>query len=80
LTNFHATVILSLSWMNNTNTFIYFLLYVQYKSQSGPQQIRSDLSSWLTVVKDWFSATVTLRDDGEPNNKGTSRFYRRFLL
>ncbi|KAJ7919897.1 hypothetical protein B0H13DRAFT_1520717, partial [Mycena leptocephala] len=52
LTNFHATVILSLSWMNNTNTFIYFLLYVQYKSQSGPQQIRFDLSSWLTVVKD----------------------------
>jgi hypothetical protein len=25
LTNFHATIVLDLSWMNNTNTFIYFL-------------------------------------------------------
>jgi hypothetical protein len=32
LSNFHASIILSLSWINNTNTFIYFLLYVQRKS------------------------------------------------
>ncbi|KAJ7626701.1 hypothetical protein B0H17DRAFT_911274, partial [Mycena rosella] len=24
LSNFHASIVLSLSWMNNTNTFIYF--------------------------------------------------------
>ncbi|KAH8823778.1 hypothetical protein DL96DRAFT_1532133, partial [Flagelloscypha sp. PMI_526] len=29
LTNFHATIILNLSWMNNTNTFIWFILLVQ---------------------------------------------------
>jgi hypothetical protein len=27
LTNYHATIILNLSWINNTNTFIYFILY-----------------------------------------------------
>jgi hypothetical protein len=32
LSNFHAAVVLNLSWMNNTNTFIYFLLYVQHKT------------------------------------------------
>jgi hypothetical protein len=33
LSAFDAVIVLSLSWMNNTNIFIYFLLYVQYKSQ-----------------------------------------------
>jgi hypothetical protein len=33
LSNFHANIVLYLSWMNNTNTFIYFLLYLQHKSQ-----------------------------------------------
>ncbi|KAK7065092.1 hypothetical protein R3P38DRAFT_3166108 [Favolaschia claudopus] len=47
LSNFQATIVLSLSWMNNTNTFIYFLLYVQHKSQLGPQQIASNVFSWL---------------------------------
>ncbi|KAJ6559742.1 hypothetical protein B0H19DRAFT_945256, partial [Mycena capillaripes] len=51
LPNFHANIILNLSWMNNTNTFIYFLLYVQHKSQLGPQQIKSDLTSWFTHIK-----------------------------
>ncbi|KAJ6582972.1 hypothetical protein DFH09DRAFT_1029403 [Mycena vulgaris] len=36
LSNFHASIVLSLSWMNNTNTFIYFLLYVQHRSQPSP--------------------------------------------
>ncbi|KAJ7479306.1 hypothetical protein FB451DRAFT_1005252, partial [Mycena latifolia] len=51
LANFHASIILSLSWMNNTNTFIYFLLYVQYKSQAGPQHVKSTLGSWVKLVK-----------------------------
>ncbi|KAF6747727.1 hypothetical protein DFP72DRAFT_1147354, partial [Ephemerocybe angulata] len=34
LTSYHASIVLSMSWMNNTNAFIYFLLYVQHKSQS----------------------------------------------
>ncbi|KAJ7821403.1 hypothetical protein B0H13DRAFT_2377332 [Mycena leptocephala] len=32
---------LDLSWMNNTNTFIYFLVYVQYKSQPEAKQIKA---------------------------------------
>ncbi|KAF7338973.1 Multiple ankyrin repeats single kh domain [Mycena venus] len=64
LSNFHATIILSLSWMNNTNTFIYFLLYVQHKSQLGPQQIRSDVISWYRHVRAWFSRSVKLADGG----------------
>ena len=32
LSSFHATIILNLSWINNTNTFIYFLLYVHHRA------------------------------------------------
>ncbi|KAF8521963.1 hypothetical protein BU17DRAFT_8799, partial [Hysterangium stoloniferum] len=32
ITSFHATIILNLSWMNNTNLFIYLLLYIHHKT------------------------------------------------
>jgi len=51
ISNFHATIVLNLSWMNNTNTFIYFLLYVQHKSQPGPGQVKPDWSAWIQHVK-----------------------------
>ncbi|KAJ3564760.1 hypothetical protein NP233_g8076 [Leucocoprinus birnbaumii] len=31
VTSYHVTIILNLSWMNNTNTFIYLLLYIHHK-------------------------------------------------
>ncbi|KAJ7620895.1 hypothetical protein DFH06DRAFT_966811, partial [Mycena polygramma] len=52
LSNFHASIVLDLSWMNNTNTFIYFLLYVQNKSQPGPHRIAPSFSSWINHLKD----------------------------
>ncbi|KAJ7203930.1 hypothetical protein C8J57DRAFT_1454686 [Mycena rebaudengoi] len=47
LSNFHANIILGLSWMNNTNTFIYFLLYVHHTNQPGPDHIPLHFRSWL---------------------------------
>ncbi|KAJ7048546.1 hypothetical protein C8F01DRAFT_955564, partial [Mycena amicta] len=38
---FYANIVLNLCWMNNTNTFIYLLLYIQQRSQLGPRQIWS---------------------------------------
>ncbi|KAF9459283.1 hypothetical protein BDZ94DRAFT_1121376, partial [Collybia nuda] len=35
LSNFHAAIILNLSWMNNTNLFIYFLLYVHHTAANS---------------------------------------------
>ncbi|KAJ7477520.1 hypothetical protein FB451DRAFT_191011 [Mycena latifolia] len=34
ITSFHAAVILDLSWMNNTSTWIWFLLYAHYLSKA----------------------------------------------
>ncbi|KAJ7251715.1 hypothetical protein C8J57DRAFT_1015315, partial [Mycena rebaudengoi] len=33
LTSFHAAVILDLSWMNNTSTWIWFLLYAHHRTK-----------------------------------------------
>ncbi|KAJ6469915.1 hypothetical protein C8R45DRAFT_793705, partial [Mycena sanguinolenta] len=35
LTKFHAAIILDLSWMNNTSTWIWFLLYVHHRTKPG---------------------------------------------
>ncbi|KAJ6461877.1 hypothetical protein C8R47DRAFT_993423, partial [Mycena vitilis] len=51
LSGFHASIVLNLSWMNNTNTFIYFLLYVQHKSQAGPQQVAPTCTAWINHFK-----------------------------
>ncbi|KAJ6514063.1 ankyrin repeat-containing domain protein [Mycena vulgaris] len=59
LTNYHASIVLSLSWMNNTNTFIYFLLYVQHKSQAGPGQVKPDLKSWINHTRANISVQST---------------------
>ena len=52
LSNFHASIILGLSWMNNTNAFMYFLLYVKHKSQTDePDSVQPNFPSWVTHVK-----------------------------
>ncbi|KAJ7740082.1 hypothetical protein B0H16DRAFT_58238 [Mycena metata] len=35
LDNYHTTIVLNLSWMNNTNTFIYILFHLHHKSFYG---------------------------------------------
>jgi hypothetical protein len=61
LSSFHAPIVLSLSWMNNTNTFIYFLLYIQRKSQPGEGQIEMNVVSWLRHVREKFSVLISFK-------------------
>ncbi|KAJ7666561.1 hypothetical protein B0H14DRAFT_2658287 [Mycena olivaceomarginata] len=65
LSNFHTTIVLSLSWMNNTNTFIYFLLYVQHKSQGS---VKMDLASWSKHLRE----KLTRREPDEQKTPGES--------
>jgi hypothetical protein len=50
LSNFHASIILNMSWMNNTNTFIYFLLYIHHWVGK-----RTDV---LPKVKGWIKSLI----------------------
>ncbi|KAF6763528.1 hypothetical protein DFP72DRAFT_477816 [Ephemerocybe angulata] len=53
LTNYHASIVLNMSWMNNTNAFIYFLLYIQYKSQPGtPNPVPPTWRAWARHIRD----------------------------
>ncbi|KAJ7259769.1 hypothetical protein C8J57DRAFT_1184934 [Mycena rebaudengoi] len=42
ITGFHAAIILDLSWMNNTSTWIWFLLYAHYLSKADKRKWRGD--------------------------------------
>ncbi|KAJ7200911.1 hypothetical protein B0H12DRAFT_1036608, partial [Mycena haematopus] len=64
VSTFYANIVLNLSWMTNTNTFIYFLLYIQQRSQLGPRQIRSDLFSAWKHLKSYFSGGVSSAEKG----------------
>jgi hypothetical protein len=67
LSNFHASIVLDLSWMNNSNTFIYFLLYLQHKSQPGKEAIEPEWSVWIRHVRDLIPlrSAVARRPDAE---------------
>ncbi|KAK7044296.1 hypothetical protein R3P38DRAFT_2608460 [Favolaschia claudopus] len=73
ITVFHANLILHLSWMNNTNTFIYFLLYMQRRSQLGPRQLRKDLLSGWNGFKAWLSSPDPSQQTTEKASERRSR-------
>lgn len=60
LTTYHATIVLSLSWMNNTNAFIYFLLYVQYKGQEGLGHVEPQWCAWVRHIKSQVRSVLYL--------------------
>ncbi|KAH6913549.1 hypothetical protein BKA70DRAFT_725590, partial [Coprinopsis sp. MPI-PUGE-AT-0042] len=50
LSNYHANIVLSMSWMNNTNVFIYFLLYIHHKRHD----VKPNWASWYRHVRKKF--------------------------
>ena len=52
ITNFHAAIVLDLSWMNNTSTFIWFLLYAHHRSKNENKSIlvHPTWSHWTKVL------------------------------
>ncbi|KAJ3555501.1 hypothetical protein NP233_g12194 [Leucocoprinus birnbaumii] len=57
VTSYHATIVLNLSWMNNTNTFIYLLLYAHHKHHqfmhSGQTEVSFVRYWWRNVREGW---------------------------
>lgn len=70
LTNYHASIVLSLSWMNNTNAFIYFLLYLQYKGQDGEGHVEPRWSAWMGHIKNQVKSVLCI-STGEPAGVST---------
>ena len=60
LTSYHATIVLSLSWMNNTNAFIYFFLYVHHKSHGFEPEVPPRWNLWVEHVKSQVKGLFTI--------------------
>jgi hypothetical protein len=79
LSDFHTSVILNLSWMNNTNTFIYLILYIHHRTGlTGDGRIPPEWAAWWRHIRQGLSdkgnwlPRVVLR--------ACSRHYQRLYL
>ncbi|KAF6759753.1 hypothetical protein DFP72DRAFT_116127 [Ephemerocybe angulata] len=86
LTNYHASIVLNMSWMNNTNAFIYFLLYIHHKSQADVLgRVEPTWRAWVRHVRELAVSIVNPRtansnpgvagsdpEFGQPNGVGSS--------
>jgi hypothetical protein len=72
LSSYHAAIILDLSWMNNTNTFIYFLLYIHHKSdpERREEQILPRWAAWSKHVWNILRLRTTSASDHESKPAG----------
>ncbi|KAJ6604099.1 hypothetical protein DFH09DRAFT_1300368 [Mycena vulgaris] len=50
ITNYHAAVVLDLSWMNNTSTWIWFILYVHHRSKHDDRPIGATWREWRAIL------------------------------
>ncbi|KAF6743814.1 ankyrin repeat-containing domain protein [Ephemerocybe angulata] len=71
LTNYHASIVLNMSWMNNTNAFIYFLLYVQYKSQgNNRRRVSPTWGAWARHIRGLAVSVIPGTNRGQPRHDG----------
>lgn len=67
LSNIHAAIILNLSWMNNTNLFIYLLLYVHHTvANANPGDDASKWQFWWKRLRN-----LTRQAHDRPTNAAT---------
>jgi hypothetical protein len=62
LSNFHGNIVLMMSWMNNTNAFVYFILYIHHKI--GLPEAEGGVGvtwvNWVNHIKHNFSCKLPL--------------------
>jgi len=66
ITNYHAAIILDLSWMNNTSTWIWFILYVYSRSTAKYKPVGATWSAWLTAM--WSPVRIYLHGGDPPGS------------
>jgi hypothetical protein len=62
ISNYHANIVLMMSWMNNTNAFVYFILYIHHKTglPEGEGRVGASWGAWENHVKHNFSCKSPL--------------------
>ncbi|KAH8796840.1 ankyrin repeat-containing domain protein [Flagelloscypha sp. PMI_526] len=75
LSAIHAAIILNLSWMNNTNLFIYLLLYIHHKA--GVEETKKD-DRWHWTF--WWRVTRNVVSWGNLSTQAGEARPRRFVI
>jgi hypothetical protein len=52
ITSYHAAIVLDLSWMNNTSTWIWFILYVHHRSKRDGDATEPSWNAWYKVLRE----------------------------
>jgi hypothetical protein len=68
VSHYHAAIILGLSWMNNTSTWIWFILYVHKRSRATYKPVGATWSAWRTAL---WSPVRTYLHGLDPAGSGT---------
>ncbi|KAJ7817250.1 hypothetical protein B0H14DRAFT_3474728 [Mycena olivaceomarginata] len=77
ITSYHAAVVLDLSWMNNTSTWIWFILYAHHRSKRDDHPTGADWSEWCDALFEPVRELLGQNDKPGPSTKVTSTLPRR---
>src|SRR6266545_4694751 len=78
ISSYHAAIVLDLSWMNNTSTWIWFILFVHHKSKIEYKPADATWSTWWDLL--WSPIAGFLQGEGGTGNGGEQTGIRRFFL
>ena len=78
ISSYHAAIVLDLSWMNNTSTWIWFILFVHHKSKIEYKPADATWSTWRDLL--WSPIAGFLQGEGGTGNGGEQTGIRRFFL
>ncbi|KAH6902325.1 hypothetical protein BKA70DRAFT_669321 [Coprinopsis sp. MPI-PUGE-AT-0042] len=85
ISSYHANIVLMMSWMNNTNAFVYFILYIHHKIglHEGEGGVAATGGAWVKYVKESFCLTMSGLNDRDTeagtalNDRATNHKGRR---
>jgi len=68
ISSYHAAIVLDLSWMNNTSTWIWFILFVHHKSRIQYKPTVATWSAWSNLL--WSPISDFLQGERGTGDKG----------
>ncbi|KAJ7884224.1 hypothetical protein B0H13DRAFT_1628790, partial [Mycena leptocephala] len=52
ITNYHAAIVLDLSWINNTSTWIWFILFVHNRTKNNTKPVPATWWEWYRILRE----------------------------
>jgi hypothetical protein len=78
ITRYHAAVVLDLSWMNNTSTWIWFILYAHHQSKRDDHPTGANWSEWRGALLEPVRELLGQNDGPGTSTEVTGTVQRRW--